>query len=33
MRGFVTVQSGEEFQAWMEKAVAEQAAAADDPFR
>ena len=33
MRGFVTVQSGEEFQKWMEEAVAEQAAAADDPFR
>ncbi len=33
MRGFVTVQSGEEFQKWMEEAVAEQAGAADDPFR
>jgi cytochrome c oxidase subunit 2 len=33
MRGFVTVQSGEEFQKWMDEAVAEQAAAADDPFR
>jgi cytochrome c oxidase subunit 2 len=33
MRGFVTVQSDEEFQKWMEEAVAEQAATADDPFR
>jgi len=33
MCGFVIVQSGEEFQKWMEEAVAEQAAAADDPFR
>jgi cytochrome c oxidase subunit 2 len=33
MRGFVTVQSAEEFQKWMEEAAAEAAAAADDPFR
>ncbi|MGE0392741.1 MAG: cytochrome c oxidase subunit II [Vicinamibacterales bacterium] len=33
MRGFVTVQTADEFQKWMEEAVAEQAAAADDPFR
>ena len=33
MRGFVTVQSAEEFQKWMSEAVAEQAGAADDPFR
>jgi cytochrome c oxidase subunit 2 len=33
MRGFVTVQSGEEFQKWIEAAQAEQAATADDPFR
>ena len=33
MRGFVTVQTEGEFQTWMEEAVAEQAAAADDPFR
>jgi cytochrome c oxidase subunit 2 len=33
MRGIVTVQSDEEFQKWMDEAVAEQAAAADDPFR
>jgi cytochrome c oxidase subunit 2 len=33
MRGFVTVQSAEEFQKWMEGAVAEQAGAATDPFR
>ena len=33
MRGFVTVQTAEEFQKWMEDAVAEQAAAATDPFR
>jgi cytochrome c oxidase subunit 2 len=33
MRGFVTVQTAEEFQAWMEKTVAEQAEAASDPFR
>jgi len=33
MRGIVTVQSAEEFQKWMEDAVAEQAGAAADPFR
>ena len=33
MRGFVTVQSAEEFQKWMEEAVAEAAAAEADPFR
>jgi cytochrome c oxidase subunit II len=33
MRGFVTVQSAEEFQKWMEDAVKEQAGAAADPFR
>ena len=33
MRGFVTVQTAEEFQKWMDEAVAEQAASADDPFR
>src|SRR5687767_1416990 len=33
MRGFVTVQSAEEFQKWMEEAVAEAAGAASDPFR
>jgi cytochrome c oxidase subunit 2 len=33
MRGFVTVQSAEEFQKWMDEAVAEQAGAAADPFR
>jgi cytochrome c oxidase subunit 2 len=33
MRGIVTVQSAEEFQRWMDETVAEQAAAADDPFR
>jgi cytochrome c oxidase subunit 2 len=33
MRGFVTVQTAEEFQTWLDDAVAEQAAAADDPFR
>ena len=33
MRGFVTVQTAEEFQQWMDTTVAEQAAAADDPFR
>lgn len=33
MRGFVTVQTGDEFQTWMTGAVAEAAAAADDPFR
>src|SRR5262245_9689919 len=33
MRGFVTVQSAEEFQKWMVDTVAEQAGAAADPFR
>jgi len=33
MRGFVTVQGAEEFQKWMDEAVAEQAGAAADPFR
>jgi cytochrome c oxidase subunit II len=33
MRGFVTVQSAEEFQKWMEEAIAEQAGAAADPFK
>ena len=33
MRGFVTVQSAEEFQKWMDDAVAEAAAAESDPFR
>jgi cytochrome c oxidase subunit 2 len=33
MRGFVTVRSAEEFQKWMDEAVAEQAGAAADPFR
>jgi cytochrome c oxidase subunit 2 len=33
MRGFVTVQSAEEFQTWLDAEVASQAAAADDPFR
>ena len=33
MRGFVTVQSGEEFQKWMEDSAAEQAGSATDPFR
>jgi cytochrome c oxidase subunit II len=33
MRGFVTVQSAEEFQKWMEEAVAEAATAEADPFR
>jgi cytochrome c oxidase subunit 2 len=33
MRGFVTVQSAEEFQKWLDDTIAEQAAAADDPFR
>jgi heme/copper-type cytochrome/quinol oxidase subunit 2 len=33
MRGFVTVQSDEEFQKWMEETTAEQAEAAADPFR
>jgi cytochrome c oxidase subunit 2 len=33
MRGFVTVQTAEEFQTWMDAEIASQAAAADDPFR
>jgi cytochrome c oxidase subunit 2 len=33
MRGFVTVHSAEEFQKWMEEAIAEQAGAATDPFK
>jgi cytochrome c oxidase subunit II len=33
MRGFVTVQTDEEFQKWMEESVAEQSEAASDPFR
>lgn len=33
MRGSVTVQTAEEFQKWMDEAVAEAASAADDPFR
>jgi len=33
MRGFVTIQSAGEFQTWMDEAVKEQAASADDPFR
>jgi cytochrome c oxidase subunit II len=33
MRGFVTVQSAEEFQMWMEEEVKEQGEAASDPFR
>jgi len=33
MRGFVTVESSEEFQKWLEEAIAEQAGAATDPFR
>ena len=33
MRGFVTVQTAEEFQKWSDEAAAEAAAAASDPFR
>jgi len=33
MRGFVTVQSAEEFQKWMDDTVAEQAGAANNPFQ
>jgi cytochrome c oxidase subunit 2 len=33
MRGIVTVQTAEEFQKWMEGAIAEQSEAAADPFR
>lgn len=33
MRGFVTVQTAEEFQTWLDAQIKEQSAAADDPFR
>jgi cytochrome c oxidase subunit II len=33
MRGFVTVQTAEEFQKWAEGAAAEQIESANDPFR
>jgi heme/copper-type cytochrome/quinol oxidase subunit 2 len=33
MRGFVTIQSPEEFQKWLDEKVKEQAEAAADPFR
>jgi cytochrome c oxidase subunit 2 len=33
MRGYVTVQSADEFQKWMDEKVKEQAGAAADPFR
>ena len=33
MRGFVTVQTAEEFQKWMDEKVKEQSEAATDPFR
>ncbi len=33
MRGFVTVQSAEEFQTWMDAAVKEAQASESDPFR
>jgi cytochrome c oxidase subunit 2 len=33
MRGFVTIQSAEEFQKWMDEKVKEQAEAESDPFR
>jgi cytochrome c oxidase subunit 2 len=33
MRGFVTVQSAEEFQKWMDDTVAEQAGSANNPFQ
>ena len=33
MRGFVTVQTAEEFQQWMQENAADQAGAASDPFR
>jgi cytochrome c oxidase subunit 2 len=33
MRGFVTVQSTEEFQKWQDDARAEQSTAESDPFR
>jgi hypothetical protein len=33
MRGMVTVLGAEEYQKWFDETVAEQAAAATDPFR
>jgi cytochrome c oxidase subunit 2 len=33
MRGFVTVQTAEDFQKWMDERVKEQADAGSDPFR
>jgi heme/copper-type cytochrome/quinol oxidase subunit 2 len=33
MRGFVTVQTPEEFQKWMDEQVKEAAASANDPFK
>ncbi len=33
MRGFVTVQSAEEFQTWLDEKIKEQSASAADPFR
>jgi heme/copper-type cytochrome/quinol oxidase subunit 2 len=33
MRGFVTVQTAEEFQTWMEEEIKEQGEAESDPFR
>jgi cytochrome c oxidase subunit 2 len=33
MRGFVTVQTAEEFQAWLEAKIKEQSEAASDPFK
>jgi cytochrome c oxidase subunit 2 len=33
MRGFVTVQSAEEFQQWLDEAIKEQSAAESDPFK
>jgi cytochrome c oxidase subunit 2 len=33
MRGYVTVQTAEEFQRWLDETSKEQAGAADDPFR
>jgi len=33
MRGFVTVQTAEEFQQWLEEEIATQGAAEADPFR
>jgi cytochrome c oxidase subunit 2 len=32
MRGFVTIQTDEEYQQWMEERVQEATAAADNPF-